>query len=197
MCYDAQTSISTFLFVGGISTFLWFRNHATDRAIALVLLVIVLMQLVEFVIWTHLGPTPENKIASSLIPILLYAQPLLIALILWVFKAGFHTDSYKWITIILAALFPFFACNISMDPTSVGPNGHLEWNIQKYPSTLLALYYSILAYLFLTMKHPFIGVALLGGYVGSWIYYRTYYEKEWSSMWCHAVNGVGVLALFS
>jgi hypothetical protein len=124
-------------------------------------------------------------------------QPLLIALILWVFKAGFYTDSYKWITYALLAILPFFAWNISTDPTTVGPNGHLVWNIQKYPSILRLIYYSILSYLFLTMKHPFIGVALLGGYWLSWIYYKTYYEREWASMWCHTVNGVGALALFS
>ena len=67
--------------------FLWFRNKSSDRAIALIFLVISSMQLVEFVIWTHLGPTPENKAASALIPILLYTQPLLIALIMWIFKA--------------------------------------------------------------------------------------------------------------
>lgn len=196
MCYNAQTSIGTFLFVGGISAFLWFRNRPIDRAIALILLVIVLMQLLEFVIWTHLGPTPENTLATQLIPFFLYAQPLLIALILWTFKAGVYTDSYKWITYGLCALLPLFLWNMPTSITTVGPNGHLDWGIQ-YPPTFLFIYYSTLAYLFLTLKNSTMGITLFGGYFLSWMYYKKYYEREWASMWCHAVNGAALVAVFS
>jgi hypothetical protein len=192
MCHDAKTSIGTFLFVGGISLFLWFRNQKIDRAIALIFLVISSMQLVEFVIWTHLGPTPENKVASSLIPILLYTQPLFIALIMWIFKAGHSTNSY--LVYGLLALFPIFLWNISSSYTTVSSRGHLEWNHQ-YPSIYLTIYYSSMAYLFLTLKNSLLGLTLYGAYFGSWLYYKYYYNRDWSSMWCHAVNGAAVVAL--
>lgn len=192
MCYDAKTSIGTFLFVGGISLFLWFRNKSSDRAIALILLVISSMQLLEFVIWTHLGPTPENKIASALIPILLYAQPLFIALIMWIFKAGYSTNSY--LVYGLLAFFPIFLWTISTSYTTVSSTGHLEWNNQ-YPSFYLIIYYSSLLYLFLTLKNSFMGFTLFGAYIGSWLYYKYYYDRDWASMWCHAVNGAALVAL--
>jgi hypothetical protein len=201
MCYDATTSIGTFLFVGGMSWVLWCRNRPSDRAIALILLVISFMQLVEFVIWTHLGPTPENIVATQLIPLLLYAQPLLIAFIVWIFQAGVYPESYKWITYGLAAGLPFFIGNLSAvleNPpyTTIGPNGHLEWGVCR-SSPLLYIYYTLLAYLFLTLKNATMGIVLLGGYLLSWMYYKRYYDREWSSMWCHAVNGAAVVALFS
>jgi len=192
MCHDAKTSIGTFLFVGGISLFLWFRNKSSDRAIALIFLVISSMQLVEFVIWTHLGPTPENKAASSLIPILLYTQPLLIALIMWIFKAGYST--YSYLVYGLLALFPIFLWNLSTSYTTVSSRGHLEWNHQ-YPYIFLIIYYSSMSYLFLTLKNSLAGLSLFGAYFGSWLYYKHYYDRDWSSMWCHAVNGAAFVAL--
>lgn len=192
MCHDAKTSIGTFLFVGGISLFLWFRNQKIDRAIALIFLVISSMQLLEFIIWTHLGPTPENNAASALIPILLYTQPLLIALIIWIFKAGYFTNSY--LVYGLLALFPIFLWNLSTSYTTVSLKGHLEWN-HKYPSIFLTIYYSSMAYLFLTLKNSLMGFSLFVAYIGSWLYYKHYYNRDWSSMWCHAVNGAALVAL--
>jgi hypothetical protein len=96
MCYDAKTSLGTFGFVSLIAAYLWIRNGPSDRAIGLVLLVIASMQVAEFIIWTYLGDTVQNRIASLSIPALLYLQPLLIALILLVFKAGLYPQIYTY-----------------------------------------------------------------------------------------------------
>ena len=196
MCHDAKTSIGTFLFVGCISLFLWFRNKSVDRAIALIFLVISSMQLLEFVIWTHLGPTPENKLASALIPILIYAQPLFTALIMWAFNAGYYTNSY--LVYGLLALFPVFLLNLSTSYTTVSSQGHLEWNTtyhDKYLNIFPIIYYISMSYLFLTLKNPIVGFTLFGAYTFSRFYYKYYYNRDWSSMWCHAVNGAALVAL--
>ena len=205
MCYDAKTSIGTFGFVAFISLYLWQRNNRLDRAISLILLVVVSMQLLEFIIWTHLGETTENKIASILIPVLLYLQPLLIALIMWIFKAGWYTESYKLIVYGLLLLIPILSIifyNMMKDTqyTVIGPNGYLAWAYQNKLTldvqVFLVIYYGLLAYLFGTLKNTLLSVSFLTGYALSWFYYKIYYGKEFGSLWCHSVNGIALLSLF-
>jgi hypothetical protein len=205
MCYDAKTSIGTFGFVAFISLYLWQRNNSLDRAISLILLVVVAMQLLEFIIWTHLGETTENRIASILIPVLLYLQPLLIALIMWIFKAGWYTESYKLIVYGLVLCIPILSIilyNMTKDTqyTVPGPNGHLVWpyptNFTLDVQVFLVIYYGLLVYLFGTLKNPILSVSFLAGYTLSWFYYKIYYAKEFGSLWCHSVNGIALLSLF-
>jgi len=201
MCYDAPTSLGTFAFVSAISLFLWRRNGPSDRAIGLILMIIVLMQLVEFVIWTHLGPEGEavNKAATATIPLLLYFQPLLIALVLWLWKAGWFVEAYKYIFYGLLIGLPLFAWMMpslfTQSTTGLGPIGHLAWPLD-HDSVFVTIYNILMPLLVITIKKTPVAVALTAGYLGSWLYYRTYYGKEWSSMWCHAVNLVGLVALF-
>jgi hypothetical protein len=201
MCYDAPTSIGTFAFVSAISLFLWRRNGPSDRAIGLILMILVLMQLLEFVLWTHrrAEDVAINQVATTLIPVLLYSQPLLIALVLWQWKAGWFVEAYKYIFYGLLACLPLFIWylpNLMTAPvTDVGPAGHLAWPIHYQPFLLIA-YHCLMAFLILTVKNIPVAIALMAGYGVSYRYYKTYYGKEWSSLWCHAINLVGLVALF-
>jgi len=199
MCYDAPTSIGTFAFVAAISLFLWRRNGPSDRAIGLILLILASMQLVEFVLWTHQDSGPVNQAATTLIPVLLYCQPLLIALVLWVWKAGWFSEAYKYIFYGLLVSLPLFVWYLphfmSAPVTGVGPRGHLSWPLYYQPA-LLTAYCVLMPFLFLTLRKIPINIALVAGYVGSLTYYRIQYEKGWASMWCHATNLVGLVALF-
>jgi len=202
MCYDAPTSIGTFAFVSAITLFLWRRNGPCDRAIGLILLVLASMQLLEFVIWTHQGPTDEavNRAATTLIPILLYCQPLLFALILWIWKAGWFVELYKYIFYGLLACLPLFILYIpqilTRPVTHKGVQGHLEWPLSHNIRVIEICYYILTSVLLITIKKIPVAIALLTGSIASSFYYETYYKQEWKSMWCHAINLIGVVALF-
>ena len=201
MCYDAPTSIGTFAFVSAITLFLWRRNGPSDRAIGLILLVLAAMQLLEFVIWTHQGPKNEavNQAATTLIPVVLYSQPLLLALVLWLWKAGWFVEAYKYIFYGLVVCFPLFFAwmpsHFTQSTTGPGPTGHLAWPL-RMNTIFVTLYNILMLFLVLTIQKIPVAVALTVGYAGSWLYYNTYYGQEWASMWCHAINLVGVVALF-
>jgi hypothetical protein len=199
MCYDAPTSIGTFAFVSAIALFLWRRNGPLDRAIGLILLVLAAMQLLEFVIWTHLGPNPVNQAATTLIPAVLYSQPLLVALVLWLWKAGWFVEAYKYIFYGLVVGLPLFLAWMpslfTNSVTGLGPTGHLAWPLHR-DSILVTIYNILMLFLVLTIQKIPVAAALTVGYIGSCVYYSTYYKQEWKSMWCHAINLVGVVALF-
>jgi len=205
MCYDAKTSIGTFLFVSAAAVYLWMRNGITDRAIGLILVSICFIQLAEFIIWTHLGPTPENHLVSALIPLLLYLQPLLISFIMWVFKAGLYPEFYKFVLYGSLAFLPIFLYYLSQmyKPLSysvIGPKGHLEWPSSDFKSTLfgnisLALYVFIILLMFATLKNRALAIVFLIGYGISGLYYKLYYDRDWGSVWCHSANAMTVAAL--
>jgi hypothetical protein len=198
MCYDAPTSIGTFAFVSAIALFLWRRNGPSDRAIGLILLVLASMQLLEFVLWTHQDSGPVNQAATTLIPVVLYSQPLLIALVLWLWKAGLFVEAYKYIFYGLVVCFPFFLAWMpslfTNSVTGLGPSGHLTWPLRQ-DGVFVILYDILMLFLVLTIQKIPVAIALTAGYAGSWLYYRAYYGQEWASLWCHAINLVGVVAL--
>ena len=78
--------------------------------------------------------------------------------------------------------------------TGLGPAGHLAWPLLD-DGIFLWLYNILMPLLVLTIHKVPVAIALTAGYGVSWLYYRTYYGKEWSSMWCHAINFVGLVAL--
>jgi hypothetical protein len=199
MCYDAPTSIATFAFMSAITLFLWRRNGPFDRAIGLILLVVAAMQLLEFVIWTHLGPNPVNQAATTLIPVVLYSQPLLIALILWLWKAGWFVEAYKYIfyglLVCLPVVFAWMPSHFTQSTTGVGPTGHLAWPL-RMNTVFVTIYNILMLFLILTIQKIPVAAALTVSYIGSRFYYSTYYKQEWPSLWCHAINLVGVVALF-
>lgn len=201
MCYSAESSGGTFLFVCAIALLLLVQGKT---AIALILVVLASMQILEYVIWTQTPAcTPANYVASSLIPFILALQPTLIALILWVSKEGGSASQH-----IYRALFYFSAIAVVAvlgymamypRPSCVKPeNGHLNWDLEDRFFTPFQLFYHIvMSVLVLTIRPPLLGIGLFAVYAGSWVYYKLNYPDTWPSLYCHAINAGAVLALFA
>ena len=202
MCYSAEVSIQTFLFVSIICGFLWYRNTGSDRPIALILFVVVLMQLLEYGLWENLDCGFINKNLTSMIPILLFLQPILINLIVWFFKAGW-APGYLVIALVSSAFLPYKLYEAWANYggcVKVGAGNHLEWVgvpdqtmsgvIQRY------LYYIALTYPIITLNNVpfallFTGFSALSLMHSSWLF-----EKTWPTVWCHYVNFLSIFALF-
>jgi hypothetical protein len=161
------------------------------------------MQFVEFVLWTNLGENPINKAVSSIIPILLWSQPIFVAYIMWVFKGGWYTEAYKYIFYSMIALLPawiYATTSTAKTPyTTVGPAGYLIWPSTTADLSILrfllnAIYLLTLFILLVTLKKRSIGIALLAAYGISFIYYQ-YYNCNSYSLWCHTVNIIAPIAL--
>jgi hypothetical protein len=203
MCYSAESSGGTFLFVVCVAAFIAFGKG--QPALALLLIVLASMQVLEWIIWSSTPVcTPLNYVASSAIPVLLALQPTLLALILWWYEAGTASPHlyrglfYFWcvatvVVIAHAALNPRLSC--------VAPSGkgHLDWDLDPsfsspFQTAFQAVYYPTMGVLLLSLKQRFLGVTLGVVYFLSWVYYRIRYPKEWSSLWCHGINAGAVVA---
>ena len=202
MCYSAEVSLGTFLFVELICIFLWIRDRRFDRPFALILNVFVFVQFLEYLIWTNQECNSVNKAVTAILPYYLLLQPVFISIILYTMKAG--TGSLY--PLIVATSIPILLLCSQLPPRGecikVGECGHLDWNLDNGGMTKVSIGTSIvviwnflgLFYTAATLKGglapfttAFIGVSLLVSSV--------YYKRVWSSLWCHAVNGMAVVAL--
>ena len=201
MCYNANISLMTFIFVSTICIVLWYCNKGTDRPIALILFVIVLMQLVEYGIWKHLDCSFINKFLSSLIPILLFLQPILINIIAWWFNTGW-ASGYLPIALAFSLYLPYkiySAWRSYGKCVNVGEGGHLEWVSVPDQSTFgiieRYIYYVALAYPIATLKNVPFAILFTGFSFASLIQTGLISQKTWPSIWCHFVNFLSVFAL--
>lgn len=202
MCYSAEVSFGTFSFVAIIAIFLWSRNRKTDRAIALILLVVILMQLIEGVLWLHPECDTINQHFSAIIPILLYLQPLLINAIVAFYAAGW-SSGYATIALLFLGFLPFQLLQTYQryGKCVVKTGGQLDWTplIGKVdPIGILPgfMYDVAMLFPFLTLKNPVFGISYAVLSIISRIGFEGNYTQTWPSLWCHFVNGLAILALF-
>jgi hypothetical protein len=195
MCYSAEVSIGTFLFVEAICIFLWMRNRKIDRPISLILSVIVLMQLFEYLLWTNPECNDVNKTITAIIPTYLFLQPTAIATIIFFFNAGWGS---LYPLIIVGTLYIALFTPTPPRPQCIqsGECKHLDWNLDTDTHlTSFRLYYASMLYLFATLKNTQFATTSVIFYIGSWFITNQYYNRVWSSVWCHAVNAMSLAAV--
>lgn len=197
MCYNANVSGGTFLFVAIAAAFMWYRNRDIDRPLALMLLFIAVMQLLEWGLWLNLDCNTVNKVISAIIPIYLMLQPVVLNWIVGSYKAGWGIGYGTVAAVAAALLIPYQFFNIKSfygDCSKINKNGHLAWPGFPYHNIISLIYYAAIVYPFATLKHTgFAALYLL--FAGASLY--MFYDADksgWPSLWCHFAN---LLALFA
>ena len=202
MCYSAEGSLGTFLFVEVICIFLWVRDRRIDRPMALILSVLVFMQFLEYLIWMNQECNAINKLVTSIIPYYLLLQPVLISMILYTMKAG-NGSLYP---LIVATSIPILLLSTQLpnrgECIKAGECGHLDWNfaeggIMKVPigtSILVIWYFFALFYTSVTLKGG-LAPSVTALLAVSLFVSSMYYNRVWSSVWCHSVNAISIIAL--
>ena len=201
MCYNAQVSGGTFVFVSGICLWLWQRNQGIDRAIAGILFFIVVMQGLEWILWLNLDCDWINKLVSRLIHIYIAFQPVAANFLVWFYDAGWATG-YGYLALLSLLMVPVVAWRsrkIQGKCTKIGSSGSLEWPGvpgKGSDSKLIRLvYYATLLYPILTLKNAFFSVAYSVSAAASLWYFQDRSETAWPSLWCHFVNLLSVFAV--
>lgn len=201
MCYSAEVSAGTFLFVSAVTTYLWIRNKGIDRALAGILFFIGFMQAIEWGLWTNLDCNSVNKGLAFSIPIYLALQPVVINLLVWFYKAGW-ASGYEWVGLFSLAYTGIVIWKNRNDYGScvtLDTNKNLIWpgvaNQDFEDQLLRSVYYATMLYPLLTLKNSwFSATYTLFGAVSLWMFGETS-SKSWPSLWCHFVNALAVLAI--
>lgn len=201
MCYNANVSIGTFLFVGVIGIYLWRRDRGLDRPLALMLGVVAIMQLLEWGLWLNLRCGLVNKLITGLIPVYLALQPVALNYIVGAYDAGWGAYYKEIAAFVAATLVPFQAYRswtAGTRCTSTDADGHLVWNRGTPGPLSAALYYPAMIYPFLTLKNTTFSLLYLGFSAAShWRLKGGDKSGAWPSLWCHFVNTLAAFAVVS
>lgn len=139
MCWNKEVSIITFIVVIVLVIILYKRNIGSDRHLAILSAVFVTIQLMEFFIWLSLENKGSdvarkvNHIATRMILILLWAQPLVNMYMAGTTGIPQQTEIGTVVLwsglVIFGALFIYSIVLASRGrfKTTTGPNCHLVW----------------------------------------------------------------------
>jgi len=202
MCYSASSSFGTFFFVFFICCILWIRGSKVQKSLSIMLLFIALMQVIEGFLWLNIDCTDVNIFITSLIPILLFLQPIVIIGTVYMFGTGLLSPFIYKILLGISVLYLPVYINFVKDSlgkcTVIGKNGHLVWPFMSTNSiSLTQMLYNILLVIgFATLNTEWYGMFYLIMATLGYFKSRITYGHSWGSVWCHYVNLLAIGALF-
>jgi hypothetical protein len=139
MCFNKEVSLVSF-FSGIFFSYLIYQfNDVSYKIIGLFLGYISLMQLIEFLLWSHQICDNYNKLLSICALILNHSQPIILAILLLTFyKQSKENKQYiKGILIIYSIIIFFYSSQFfkpeNLKCTIKGNNPHLLWNWNSMP----------------------------------------------------------------
>ena len=196
MCWNADISINTFLFmclgllfVFITNTFTKYKSHTFDNPIVCVLLLNVAgVQLAEFFLWRNLKNNSLNETFSRVIANLIAIQPATLMLMI-------PNRSLRYGMLLLYALYiiGFVLYKNSYSPmklhTSVGKNGHLIWEWLNYKENEVILFFAYLTFYLaalFSINNFLIMLFALTSMIMSLIFY--YKHNTFGTMWCWSSN---------
>jgi hypothetical protein len=190
MCWNAEVSLQSFLLgILAISIGIVFKM---SFSVIVFCLTIVLMQLIEYIVWTNYENDEINQKASIAAAGLLWLQP--IAAIFTIPTPNLRTSfltSYILLSIGVALLF-----NKNEYSMKRAPNGHLEWKwLTKDSNTYisLAIYFLfLLSPLFIAGNIDILFLAITTLVLSVYSFWK---DNTWGSMWCWIVNGLVLLVV--
>lgn len=206
MCWNENISLNTFIFTTAALFFIYYNNTYTQYKIKefnnnymyLFVFIFTSMQLIEYFLWKSINT--KNKSMNYIVSVIGWAlvriiQPIAL-LLLFPLKYAF----YKKISfgIYFGALLLYVIYKFCYNPikfvTTVGKNGHLDWqwlnNTDKVDLLPSALYVVCLFTLF--FKFPIIATAIISMFVYSYLIFNT----ERGTMWCFISNSILLYVVF-
>ena len=212
MCFNASSSISSFLVVSACCLFILVRKYPLSRPIALIFFSVGFMQLAEFFIWKDQNCGWLNYYATKLALIILFSQPIIL-----MFSSYFYDLTIlkpillKYILFLYIIFFGFLILwTIIFSPSKICslPNiksHHLIWDtdsIFKYiPNVISDILFPLLYFLsflvFLFFKKIYIGlfcfILFTSFLLLSILIYFGKSSRSWKSLWCFLVNVIPFL----
>ena len=186
MCWNASVSLNTYIFGLFASSFAYY-NGATDLLGFLLFQSFIIMQLIEYFIWSK---TFSNRLLSQIALFAILCQPVLNILkiqkmpklIPYLLVAYFI-----FIIIVYTIITPLNTLDFSSVPSK---NGHLAWKWFTWNIYIIVIWFAFLSarwvidemYLILV----FVSIALIISII---LYKET---QTWGSMWCWLANAISI-----
>ena len=212
MCFNAESSITTFFIVFCCSLFLYIRNYTYGRTLALIFFTVSLMQLAEFFMWKDLECGQINDFATKFAFIVLCLEPLIVTFAVYNYNVSRIPQKYlKYIFYLYLVFFGFFIIRTIFYNKKVcslpSNNKHLIWDhdsiMSTFPKILIYVFWILYfgsIILFISFKNIEVGITYTLLFLLT-IVFAKYFTRNnknsdtWKSLWCIIVNIMPFLAI--
>ena len=200
MCYDAETSIKTFIISFTASVYLILRGKTVNlKVYGWFFMFVSFMQLFEYFLWKNQEPGNKiNNLISKMIDPYLILQPFVTLLAIYFL-------GNKNVLYLLIFNFLFFLTTLERNITdkkirysSPGEKGHLAWDTvtrlqTNYPDSLNILMF-MAPLLVPVVDTSTLLVVLLGVLAQE---YHKIQGQLWGSGWCHTANIIPIILVIT
>jgi hypothetical protein len=198
MCWSATSSLTTYIMCTAILAVMYFQDKISIYEFVGIQS-FVLIQLVEFALWTFLDDPVYNRFFSMICAVVIFFEPILL------FLMFNHSTAWMRFTatyISVVALYLLLGPKLGPFETVKAANGHLNWkwwNGGFWPSLIWATFLAGGAmYDAFVLHNPFSYLTILfvfGFFAYSFYAYAKY--NTFGSMWCfYAFAVVSCLYLY-
>lgn len=202
MCYTARDSINSFLAVIISGTIILSFISYTELRIAIIYLMFVgIMQLFDYILWKNIPPSIINKIVTKFAIITLHIQPLILALLILLYKKKLGYYSKIAILLYTIIVIPYtIYCLTKVNYTDKNPLGYgLEWKWNTL-NGMGVLYISYLLTIILLIIENFKGYLkylLFVIFIGSYIFslWKYYIYNVGGRFWCNYSGFIPIILL--
>jgi hypothetical protein len=196
MCWNKEVSLNTFLFSSFVFLLILYNNKYTfykipefDRFwLRIFMVIVILMQLVEYFIWTNINNIFYNKLFTFLAMIIIFFQPITTIM-------NINDNKTKQMLLIcyLCLTIPFGLINYNKNVYStISPNKHLNWNLINHENKFSKIIQIVWVFFFLfPLFYEGQQFGFLFGILTLLIISYNYMnDNTIESMWCWIVNSV-------
>lgn len=204
MCYSTRSSLVAWIVAVSIAVYLLKRNQNYDRWIAIFILTFTIIQLLEAGIWVtnpQNGVNTQNRTMTSLLFIALMCQPLVQSYL------GYRSTgapillslTYLYLFLVIYQIVRVAKAKGNIYST-VGPNGHLQWNIngeELMGNSVIGILYimGLLIPLFFMKNGKGIPLITIGVLTLLWSLKQSG-NREFGSLWCYTAVAYSLVALY-
>jgi hypothetical protein len=199
MCYTAKASLTGFFLITIVAFFLWYRNVDYDRVIAAFLIVLGLIQLIEYGVHSSMNSNQAGK----LLFIDLWLQCAIFSVATYIFLGNSISLALAIVfSLIFGVALVYILVTKDTYSAQVGETGHIEWThnggsfLGPYGWLYLIGIFAPLLVLLAHYNWTNVGLWLLilYGIVSALIVVLMFPPQAFTSMWCYLVIGFAFLA---
>jgi hypothetical protein len=196
MCWNKEVSLNTFLFSSFVFLLILYNNKYTFYKIpefnkfwiCAFMSIVILMQLVEYFIWSNIDNIFYNKLFTFLAMLIIFCQPITTIM-------NIDNEKIKKILLIsyLGLMIPFGLMNYNKNIYStVSSNKHLNWNLINHENKFgkIIIFIWILFFLFPLFYQGHQLGFLFGVLTLIITIYNYINDNTMESMWCWIVNSI-------
>ena len=202
MCINKEVSLTTFISSWIVGFYIWTRNHKYDKWFALFLFTFSSIQFWEFLLWilkekNMLGTNYDFAISKIIIPITLCLELLVpyLGKLWYENKYNFNiipklfkqlTSSFYPYILLIYLIFFIIVTARNNKPTTVSPQGSLQWNGNF--QTKKGSYISAFIFAFF-LAYPFVNASIIIPiYLFVSVLFALAVSDSFGSYWCFIAN---------